>query len=288
MGKNCSIFVCIFGLLAGCAETNHSDYSAEKLVTNSSATENSDQVNLHTADFVVENFLHLSFDDNYFMKKGQNFRIYQKNNEKNVENASKFQKKGEINHNAFVKCCYLGIWNGKHIITRAYNTGGSGTFTDIVQCSIEKENLHIDDVLMLGDRALDGIVGCSTECIADCSDRPYLDSNGKLYLKMRLSISTIASLSGISDRDVETGPFQAAQDFWNVSECIYNLETKKLEIVAMDINFEEQSTSNIAKILGEIFPNHGKTVRVEKNEIGEFLSKFKSSYLKLSRTTKEK
>ncbi len=283
MRKN--IFVCVFGLLIGCSDMNFSDYSAEEFIENP-LNKNSDKIDVYTAGFVVENILNLGFDDNYFMKKGQNFRIYQKNNEKTVENALKFQKKEKIDYtnSAYITCGYLGIWNGKHIITRECNTGGSGTFTDIVQCSIEKENLFIDDVLLVGDRALDGIVGCSMECVADCPDRPHMDSNGNLYLKMQLSIPTIASLAGVSEKDVETGPYQGAQDFWNVSECVYDLKTKKLEIISMNINFEEQFTSDVEKILGITFPNHGKTVRVEKNEIGKFLNKFKAAYLKCAKT----
>ena len=279
MIKRLAIFSCTFGLLVGCAETNYSDSSAEKFTR-----ENSSQPDVRTAGFVIENMLHLSFDENYFMKKGQNFRIAsasEKSQEKKSTNDSESQKKEKIDYekSAYITNKYLGIADGKHVIVRTYKTGGSGIFTDIVLCSIKKENLHIDDVLMVGDRALDGIVGGSMDCVADCPDRPYLGSDGNLYLKMRLSISTVASLKGISDKDTETGPFQSAQDFWNISECIYNLKTKKLEIVAMDINFEKNS--DVAKILDMIFPNHGKTVRIERDEMSEFLQKFKSAYLKL-------
>lgn len=278
MRKKFAIFSCIFGLLAGCAE-----YSGSSEESISDAVEPNDC----TANFVIENMLYLSFDDNYFMKKGQKFRIISASKKKHTVNKSKSQQSdivyGRIDRNkcasgklesdekrAYVTCCYLGNLNGNHVIMRSYNSGGLGTFTDIVLCLIEKENLYIQDILMLGDRALDGIVGY-----------PYLGSNGNLYLKMRPSISTVASLAGVPNKDIEKGHFQGAQDFWNVSECIYNLNTGKLEIISMEIDFE--NSSDITKILEEIFPNHEKTTRIEKDKMPEFLNKFKSAYPKLVR-----
>ncbi len=280
MRKKFTIFSCIFGLLAGCAEYSG---SSEKSISNN--VESNDC----TANFVIENMLHLSFDDNYFMEKGQKFRIISASKKELAAGSSKSQQSdivyGKIDRNkcaseklesdekrAYVKCCYLGNLNGKHVIMRSYNSGGSGTFTDIVQCLIEKENLYIQNVSMLGDRALDGIVGY-----------PRLGSNGDLYLKMRPSISTVASLAGVPNKDIETGPFQGAEDFWNVSECIYNLNTGKLEIISMEIDFE--NSSDVTKILEEVFPNHEKTIRIEKNGMPEFLNKFKSAYLKFARKT---
>lgn len=283
MRKKFAIFSCIFGLLAGCAE---------HLGSSEDSTANSVEPTNCTANFVIENMLHLSFDDNYFMEKGQNFRIISASKKEHLADDSKYRQTeiiyDKIDRNectsgklesdkkkAYITCCYLGNLNGKHIVMRSYNSGGSGTFTDIVQCLIEKENLYIQDVSMLGDRALDGIVGY-----------PYLGSNGNLYLKMRPSISTIASLAGVPNKDIETGPFQGAQDFWNISECVYNLNTGKLEIISMEINFE--NSSDVAKILEEIFPNHKKTISIDKDEMPEFLNKFKSAYLKLARKTIEK
>lgn len=269
MTKKLAVFSSIFGLLAGCAEMNYS---------------NSAEPDDCVANFVIENVLHLSFDDNYFMEKGQKFRIISADKKERMKDSSKSQHadlfrdkctSGKLESDkkkAYIACCYLGKLNGNHVIMRSYNSGGSGFFTDIVQCLIEKENLYIQDVSMLGDRALDGIVGY-----------PRLGSNGDLYLKMRPSISTIASLAGVPNKDIETGPFQGAQDFWNISECVYNLNTGKLEIISMEIDFE--NSSDVAKILKEIFPSHEKTVRVEKNEIPDFLNKFKSAYLKFARKT---
>ena len=228
MKNKFSIFVCVFGLLVGCAEM---DYS------------NSAEPNACVANFVIENMLHLSFDDNYFLKKGQKFRIISAGKKEQTKDGSKSQRANIIfdtihgdkciseklesdKKRAYIKCCYLGRLNDKHVIMRSYNSGGSGSFTDIVQCLIEKENLYIHDMSMLGDRALDGIVGY-----------PRLGSNGNLYLQMRPSISTIASLAGVPSKDIETGPIQGAQDFWNVSECIYNLNTGKLKIISMEIDF---------------------------------------------------
>jgi len=298
MEKKFAVLSCAFGLLVGCAETNYPNSSVGESSVNP-IEKNSAEPDVHTADYIVLNMQKLSFDENYFMKKGQNFQIAsdsEKSAEQSMTNNSKPQPKETIDYekSAYITHCYLGKLDGKHVILRTYNTGGSGIFTDVVLCSVEmsptkKGTLHIDDVLLLGDRALDGIVGGSTDCVGDCPDRPHLGPDGNLYLKMRASISTIASLAGVSDRDVETGPFQSAQDFWNVSECVYNLKTKKLEIVAMDISFgnangkEPSTTSDVAKILEEIFPSHGKTIRVEKDGMPEFLNKFKSAYLKLAR-----
>jgi len=285
MKKKFSIFVCICGLFVGCSEINYSDSFAEKTDLNS------DEPDVATANFIIENMLHLNFDDNYFMEKGQSFRIISASEKELKKNESKpkhaniifdktfgdncvSEKQESEEKMAYITCCYLGKLNGKHIVMRSYNSGGSGNFTDIVQCSIKKENLYIHDVSMLGDRALDGIV-----------DHPRLGSDGNLYLKMRPSISTVASLAGVSSQDIELGPFQGAQDFWNVSKCIYNLNTGKLEIISMEIDFE--NSSNIAEILREIFPNQEKTIRVEYKEMPEFLNKFKSAYLNLARKVKD-
>ncbi|MBO4405740.1 MAG: hypothetical protein J5821_03340 [Alphaproteobacteria bacterium] len=309
MGKKFAILSCVFGLLAGCVEMDYTDPSSEEFAVNS-VEKNLALPDVHVAsredisiaNFVLENILRLSFDDNYFMEAGQNFKItspYGELEKKVVKNDLESHRittiynatrednciSGKLESDeksAYVRCCYLGRLNGKHVIMRAYNTGGSGTFTDIVQCSIEKENLHIEDISMLGDRAFDGIVDC-----------PRLGRDGKLYLKMRTSIYTFAEMAGVSDKDIKTGPFQASQDFWNVSKCIYDLRTKKLEIVSVDIdftdmNFEEPSTSDVAKILKMIFPSHGKTVRIEKDNMPEFLRKFKSAYLKLAQTSRTK
>ena len=310
MKKEFAILSCVFGLLVGCAETNYSDSSKRELAANP-VEKNSSKTDVHTADYIVLNMLRFGFDENYFMKKGQNFQTSsvvalgsEESEEKGATNGSESQKKETIDRGAHITGCYLGKQaDGRHAVLRTYSTGGSGIFTDIVLCSVEMKpidiytspvetrslesgNLHVDDVLLLGDRALDGIIGGFK--FDDSPDRPHLESDGNLYLKMRASISTVASLAGVSDKDVETGPFQSAQDFWNVSECIYNFKTKKLEIVAMDISFgdangKEQSTSAIAKILEEIFPKHEKTMRIEKDEMPEFFRKFKSVYLKLAR-----
>lgn len=267
MKKEFAILSCVFGLLVGCAETNYPDFPAEKFTENP-IEKNSTQPDVHVAsrddiqvaNFVLENIFRLSFDE------PESQRITTVYNAAREDNCIL----GSDGKRVYVRCCYLGRLNGKHVIMRAYRTGGTGHFTDIVQCSIEKENLHIDDISMSGDRAFDGIVDC-----------PRLGRDGKLYFKMWTSIDTLAGMAGVSDKDAKTGPSQVAIDFWNVSECIYNLETKRLEIVSMDINFEKPS--NVTKILEEIFPNHGKTVRIEKEEMAEFLRKFKSVYLKPTR-----
>ncbi len=285
MRKKVAILSCIFGLLSGCSEMNNSDFFATKNITTDENLKNS----------ILATILHMKFEDSYFLEKGQKFQLVSVEEKDDYIIDSKLEKqsynlqnlvceanikkdsttgvkKHKINaKKAYVKCYYLGNHKGKHIIFRRYSSGKSGEFTDIIFCSIKKEKVHIDDVLLLGDRALDGIIDC-----------PHIGPDGNLYLKIRSSISTLANLAEISDKDVGEKLIQSSQDFWNTSECIYDLSTKKLNIISMNINFQNEFALDIKKILEEIFPNHGMTIYINADQMTEFLSKFKSVYEKIS------
>jgi hypothetical protein len=69
-----------------------------------------------------------------------------------------------------VICEYLGNWHGQDIVARYYRTGGSGSFSDIVFCSINGRKMKVHKTILLGDRAMNGLLR-----------HPIFDGKGQIY-----------------------------------------------------------------------------------------------------------
>ena len=164
-------------------------------------------------------------------------------------------------------CSYLGYFNGHHVVSRSFSTGGSGRFSDIVLCSTDGNALRIDKIILRGDRARDGVEG-----------EPSLTKDGRILVDMHLSIDTLARICGVSE-DSENEPWQAYSEYWNVSKCEYNLTNDKLSLIAISITPYEGERP-VMQILKKAIPNLGdQQVNVGPNNISDFLRDFKSAYM---------
>lgn len=231
----------------------------------------------------LKNITLISLDQNYFIETEKDLSITStiKKIRQNYFITSKILQNGtvyecaSIDRNSpeikyYVKCHYLGKWNNRYVIFRYYETGGTGRFTDIILCSINKDILRFDKVLLLGDRALDGII-----------DSPVL-KNDKIYFKSHLSLTSFASLSEINEDYILYGLSQASQDYWNISDCMYDLKNSKLHLRSISINPKGEHTSNINKILKILIPKaETQIVHINQSNILNFLKKFKSAYLSI-------
>lgn len=199
----------------------------------------------NSADQQTINFLHknlkdiccISTHDNYFTSPAINIRntVAEIKKQNNVDFYYDFVNDewvctsidNETHSKIKASCKYLGTWHGQDLIFRRWNGDFSGHFTDILLCSVKNGNLNIHKQLLQGDRALDGIVST-----------PIFDGKNSIYFYCNLSTATFKNLKGIKERD---NTFQGAQDFWNVSKCVYNLETNKLEIIEVTITSKDYS-----------------------------------------------
>lgn len=135
------------------------------------------------------------------------------------------QDKKEKFSETHIKCKYLGKWRGQDLIFRYKFGNFTGRFTDILLCTVKNGNFSVKKYLFLGDRAVDGIVST-----------PIFDGKNSIYFYCSLSTDAVAKFKGIKDEY----PFQAAQSYWNVSKCVYNLETDKLDVIEMTITSKEK------------------------------------------------
>lgn len=116
-------------------------------------------------------------------------------------------------------CKYLGKWRGQDLIFRYKSGNFTGRFTDILLCTVNNGNFSVKKCLFLGDRAMGGIVST-----------PIFDGKNKIYFYCHLSADTVAERKGIKEY-----PLQHAQGYWNVSKCVYDFETDKLDIIDMTV-----------------------------------------------------
>lgn len=203
----------------------------------------------------------------------KNFTITSKisHNETVCECISVDKKFPEIKYR--VKCRYLGNWQGSYVVFRYYETGGTGRFTDIILCSIDKDILRMNKVCCVGDRALDGIVNC-----------PVL-KDSRIYFKANLSINSLASLSKIDEKYISELS-QASQDYWNVSDCMYDLQNDELHLLSISVKPIGEYSSDVDKILKIVIPDaDDHPICITNRHIADFLKKFKSAYLSTSSRT---
>ena len=260
--KKFKIFVFAFIFLIGCTEIHNQKSGIDRIST-------------------LKNIALISLDQNCFIETDKNLPInfIIEKIKQNYNVTSKISEKGTVCEctsinkkfpelKCYVKCHYLGQWNDYHVVFRYYETGGTGRFTDILLCSTNKNIIHIDKVLIGGDRALDGIV-----------NRPIL-KNGRVYFRSYLSISSLAGLSAINEKYILYGLSQASQDYWNISDCMYDLKNDKLYLLSILVNPNNEYSANVNKILKLIIPdNSNNTINITQSHISDFLKKFKSAYL---------
>ena len=132
----------------------------------------------------------------------------------------------------YCKCKWLGKWHDQDLIFRYYDGGGTGRFTGIFLCTVKNGNLVIKKWLLDGDRAMDGIIST-----------PIFDGKNSIYFYCSLSTDTVAKLQGIKGKY----PSQYAIGYWNISKCVYNLETDELEILDLLIT-QKNNLSGFFKV----------------------------------------
>ncbi|MDR3179494.1 MAG: hypothetical protein LBT70_01185 [Holosporaceae bacterium] len=177
------------------------------------------------------------------------------------EFCASYQHKSEGHTNGGVVICeYLGNWQGKDLVYRRWATGGSGRFTDIVICSRHGDFFKVHDVILSGDRAIDGM-----------EPHPIYDEDGKIYFYASLSTDTLFEQAEIPKE--EAG--QSYSCYYVIGKCVYDLNTKKTEILGMNILAPDNNPlkSKIIILLQQTAKNGH--VFLNKNEVREFLQKVK-------------
>jgi hypothetical protein len=176
--------------------------------------------------------------------------------------ASYKRKSDSVSDSGYISCEYLGNWHGKDIVYRRYETGGTGKFTDIVVCSQNGNTLQIHDIIFPGDRAVDGMI-----------DHPIYGENGKIYFSSHLSTDTLFEQAGVQKED--SG--QCYSCYYVIGKCTYDLESRKTEIVGMNIIIEENDAQSKIKTLLLQKKKSGHSI-LNKDEVKNFLQKLRELY----------
>jgi hypothetical protein len=163
----------------------------------------------------------------------------------------------------FVACEYLGRYEDTDLVYRRYETGGTGTFSDIVLCSKKGNTFRVHDVILSGDRAIDGMM-----------PHPVYDEDGNIYFYSYLSGSTLLKQAGIAVEDHD----QCYSCYYAVGKCVYTLKTKKTEILGIDIIIQDDnSESKIKTFLRRTVKGDRRILN--KNEVKTFLRELRELYL---------
>jgi hypothetical protein len=125
------------------------------------------------------------------------------------------------------------------MVARHYWTGGSGHFSDIVFYSVvdgkkHGKKLHVHRTILLGDRAVDGMLS-----------HPIFDSKGKIYFYMHLSNATLLKAAGLDEKIFSGNDgFTCCACYEIVGKCVYDIEKEKMEILSMIAFSDENQNSN--------------------------------------------
>ncbi|MDR1333886.1 MAG: hypothetical protein LBJ71_01560 [Holosporaceae bacterium] len=173
---------------------------------------------------------------------------------------------GGASNGGKVICEYLGNWYGQDIVARYYRTGGSGSFSDIVFCSIDSRKIKVHKIILLGDRAMDGLLS-----------HPFFDGDGKIYFHMFLSNATLLEEAGVDEEAVfgDDG-FTCAACYGIVGNCVYDIEKEEMKILSLNAFSDENKNQKIRTLISSRM-NNGIAIFNEK-ETQEFLKKLRKSY----------
>ena len=265
MQKLRNIFPLIFGIIVGCSDLRNIPGDSLGVINS-------------------ENIACVSACGNYFVQEGREINIRQVIEDMRKDNNADFSydsvsgrgicnrvgKTDDFDRTRAI-CKYLGSRNGKYIVFRYIDGNFSGRFTDIIIFSLKNNKMKIHEILFPGDRALDGI-----------KSDPVFDGRDRIYFDAYLSFDTFAGLSGINPEISEKIPNQAAQNYWNVSKCVYNLETEKLTLLSVFIKADSGNSEFLKKLIPE-FEKFQKNdgLRISKKEIPQFLKTLKNNMLQM-------
>lgn len=175
-------------------------------------------------------------------------------------------KKGGETNGGKVVCEYLGNWHGHDIIARHYGTGGSGNFSDIVFCSFNAGKLHIHKTILLGDRAVEGMLA-----------HPIFDNEGKIYFYMHLSNAALLKEAGLDEKIIQSDDgFTCYACYGIVGKCIYDIVEEKMKILSITAFSNENKNSKIQSLIQPKM-NNGMAIFNEM-EAREFFKKLREMY----------
>jgi hypothetical protein len=119
-------------LIAGCSNVKHEDQKVSTIAQSMDAFYVSD-VFLDAPEVNVEQQIQKLSNEYTWKSETDVFR--------NSFTCSYHHKSGGESDGGKIICEYLGNWRGQNIIARYYWTGGSGSFSDIMFCSLRDGKL---------------------------------------------------------------------------------------------------------------------------------------------------
>jgi hypothetical protein len=175
-------------------------------------------------------------------------------------------KSGGESDGGKITCEYLGNWRGHDIIARYYWTGGSGSFSDIVFCSMVDGKLRAHKIILPGDRAVDGLLL-----------HPIFDGQVKIYFHMHLSNATLLKEAGLDEKTIlgDDG-FTCCACYGIVGKCVYDIEKEKMKILSMIAFSGDNKNAKIQSLIREKMHN-GIAIFSEK-ETQKFLERLRKMY----------
>ncbi|MDR3155884.1 MAG: hypothetical protein LBT90_02150 [Holosporaceae bacterium] len=175
-------------------------------------------------------------------------------------------KNGGESDGGEISCQYLGNWHGQDIVARHYRTGGSGSFSDILFCSMVSGKLRRYKIILPGDRADGGLL-----------PHPMFDGKGKIYFHMYLSNATLLKESGLDEKIVSGDDGSTCCTCYGiVGKCVYNIEEGKMKILSMTSFSDKNKNSKITSLI-KAKAHNGIAIFSEK-ETQEFLKKLRELY----------
>jgi hypothetical protein len=256
-GRKMKKLLCLL-LVAGCSNLEYSHKNVSTVVQSMEAFYFSD-VFLDAPEVDVERQIQ-KLSNEYTWKSEHN--IFE-----NSFACEYHHKKEEKLNRGEIGCEYLGNWHGQDIIARHYRTGGSGSFSDIVFCSMVDGKLRLHKTILFGDRAVDGLL-----------PHPIFDGNVKIYFHMYLSNATLLKEAGLDEKTVLNDGFTCCACYGIVGKCVYNIEEEKMKILSI-IAFPDSSENKNPKI-GSLIQSkiHNGIAIFSKKETREFLEKLREMY----------
>jgi hypothetical protein len=262
IGKGMKKLLCLL-MIAGCSNVEYSHKNVSTLAQSPNAFYFSD-VFLDAPEVDIEQQIHKLSNEYTWKSETDVFR--------NSFSCTYQHRNGGASNGGKVTCEYLGNWRGQDIVARYYRTGGSGSFSDIVFCSINGGKMKVHKTILLGDRAMDGLLL-----------HPIFDGNGQIYFHMFLSNATLLKEAGVDEKVVlGNDGFTCAACHGIVGKCAYDIGKEEMKILSMNAFSDEnnnKTTYNNLKIWSLVSPrmNNGVAIFNEK-ETREFLEKLRKSY----------
>jgi len=165
----------------------------------------------------------------------------------------------------YVTCEYLGNWRGQDMVARHYMSGGTGRFSDIVFCSLEDGKLRVHKTILLGDRAIDGMLL-----------HPIYDGEGKIYFYMHLSNDTLLKEAGLDEKTVPLNELGCYQCYGIVGKCVYDIGKEKIKVLSMIAFSDDNQNTKIQLQIREKM--HSGIAIFSEKETQTFLERLRKMY----------